>query len=51
MWCIVFNVLSQIIGMERIKIFEGEGKTRDERETYFPAAKGGLKNKNTGAGI
>ena len=31
--------------MKRVKIFDGEGKTRDERESCFPAYVGGIKNK------
>jgi hypothetical protein len=27
----------QTVRMEKIKIFEGEGRTRDERETCFPS--------------
>ncbi len=36
---------------ERVRIFEDTGKTREERETCFPAAKSGLKNQNKGAGL
>ncbi len=32
--------------MERVKIYENEGKTRDERETCFPSPK----QENKGAG-
>ena len=27
----------QTVRMEKIKIFDGDGKTRDERETCFPS--------------
>lgn len=37
--------------MKRVRIFDGEGKTRDERETCFPAPNGGVKDGNKGAGI
>ena len=31
----------QTVRMEKIKIFEDNGKTRDERETCFPVLKNG----------
>lgn len=33
----------------RIKIYDGEGKTRDERETCFPLT--AQKRENKGAGV
>ncbi len=36
--------------MEKVKIYDGLGKSRDERETCFPAPKGEIKNQNEGAG-
>ena len=37
--------------MERVKMEQTDGKTRDERESCFPCGKDGVKNKNKGAGI
>ena len=35
--CIKNGSHKQTVRMEKIKIFEGDGKTRDERETCFPS--------------
>ena len=41
-----FSAVSHSKDMERIRIFNGEGKTKDERETCFPNfAKQDTKNK------
>ena len=41
-----FSAVSHSKDMERIRIFNGEGKTNDERETCFPNfAKQDTKNK------
>jgi hypothetical protein len=37
--------------MERIKIHAEDGKTRDERESCFPMAKSGEKDKKKGVCI
>lgn len=37
--------------VKRIKIFESEGKTRDERESYFPSQTMQERNENKGAGM
>ncbi len=37
--------------MNKTVIFDGEGKTREERETCFPIAKNGENIKNKGAGM
>ena len=37
--------------MKRIKSFDGEMRTRDERETLFLGAKSGEKKEKTGAGM
>lgn len=45
------QIISQTDGMKRVKIFDGDGKSREERETCFPMA--GFqteKNKIKGAG-
>ena len=39
----------QTVGMWKIKIFDGDGKSRDERETCFP--KKANKEESMGAGM
>ena len=36
--------------MEKVKIYDGFGKTRDEREACFPTPNEEIKNQNKGAG-
>ena len=43
--------LSQNKSMKRMQIFNGDGKTREERETLFRAPKTEQKNKNNGVCI
>ena len=40
--------IPQAVTMEKIKVFDGDGKTRDERETCFPSPR--FEGKNKGAG-
>lgn len=47
--CIKTTTLSQAVGMKKIKVYEAEGKTRDERETCFP--KNFLKQETKGVGV
>ena len=37
--------------MEKVKVYDKIGRTRDERETCFPAPKGEVKNQSKGAGM
>ena len=37
--------------MKKIKIFENDGKTRDERESCFPSATSEGRNEIKGAGL
>jgi hypothetical protein len=37
--------------VEKIKIYQGDGKTREEKESCFPCVKTGENIKNKGAGI
>ena len=46
--CIFFALLYQSIDMRKINIYDGDGKTREERETCFPVAKSEGKRKMDG---
>lgn len=37
--------------MQKVKIYQLDGKTREERESCFPMPKQEIKNKNKGAGM
>ena len=45
------TVFPQNKGMKRMQIFNGDGKTREERETLFRTPKTEQKNKNNGVCI
>ena len=53
--CIKFypchTIMARSFFVEKIKIYQGDGKTREEKESCFPCVKTGENIKNKGAGI